>query len=923
MTLAPTAMVQGAPPGFTGPWLIRCDNPTPFPFDREMLGGKAHQLARLGELGLPVPEWFALTAPFCAEVARAGRLSARQLAAALEAFDGLFGPCARVAVRSSAVEEDGATASFAGQLESFLHVRREGLAQAIEACVASARSERVRWYRHTRGMPSAPMEIAVLVQRMVDSAVSGVAFTADPISGDRSTAVITAGLGLGEGVVQSQVECDTFRVSLQGGQVLGREVRLKRRRVELDGRLGAGTRVVEVPAAEGGAPALADHELRAIAAAGQTAQQLLGVPADLEWALDAGRRLHVLQARPITSLPPPPERRATVFDSSNIVESYPGAVTPLTFTFARGAYERTFREAARRFGIPEPLIREHGSLFGNLVAYVDGRVYYNLLSWYRLYRLVPGFEGALPAWEKALGIQGERPEDDRRPRRAPLTAARVALRIARRFTELDRDVTDLLSRVEALEEAERRIDLASLESHALLDRLDALGGELFEPFAVGLVNDFFAQQLYALADRLIRRWTDLAPQPLLNAVFCGDQRMDSLGPLVSLVDLAEQARRTPEVEALLLREDLPPARVVARLRFDPRLAGFRDALEAHLRKYRDRTVQELKLETPSLDEDPAPLMAALRSCLRQPGAVRTGRASESDLRREGEERLRRALRGHPVRRSILRWVLGAAQRSVRFRENLRLARSRAFGMARRIFRALGQRLALAKLLDAPGDVFFLAQEEIAGAVRGHGVTADLRALVALRRSELESCRAREAPGRRVLRGIAAAKAWVEEGEAVAAVAPGAAPMSGTGCGGGVTRGVAKVVLDPRAGVSVHGEILVAPSTDPGWVMLMATARGIVVERGSILSHTAIIGRELGIPTVVGVASATRRIRSGKLLEIDGGTGRVTQVDSPESASGAPAVQVESPEAPHRAAATSNGTLTTTQMEPLAAEEASR
>ena len=874
MTLARSLAMDDIPGGPAGPWVIRCDGPSPF--EREALGAKAYQLARLQELALPVPAWFVLTARCCQEAARAGKLSPGAQAAALEAFDQLFGVEARVAVRSSAVEEDGATASFAGQLESFLHVRRAGLAEAIESCIASANSERVRWYRRARRLPSAPLRIAVLVQRMVDSAVSGVTFTADPVTGERSIALITAGLGLGEGVVQSQVECDTFRVSLDGGQVLAREVRPKRSRVELDPERGAGTRLAPVPAEEGDAPALRDEELRAIAAAGRSVQESLGAPVDLEWALDGDRRLHVLQARPITSLPPPPERRVTVLDSSNVVESYPGLVTPLTFTFARDAYERTFREAARRFGIPEPLIREHDSLFGNLVAYADGHVYYNLLSWYRLYRLVPGFEGALPAWEKALGIQGERPEDGPRRRRAPLRFARVALRIARTFATLERDVAGLLAGVESLEAQERRADLSAQDAHALLDRLESLGRELFEPFAVGLVNDFFAQQLYALAERLIGRWTDLAPQPLLNALFCGDREMDSLGPLVSLLELAELARRTPEVEALLRREDLSPLEIVSRIRSGAPMAHFRAALEAHLAKYRDRTVQELKLETPSLDEDPAPLLAALRSCLEQPSGARAGRDGERDLREEGEERLRRALRGHPVRRRVLRWVLQAARRSVRFRENLRLARSRAFGMARRIFRALGLRLSQAGLLEGAEDVFFLAQDEIAGAVRGHGVTEDLQALVALRRVELESCRSREAPPRRTLRGIVAARTWVDEAPAARTEPAADGSLAGIGCGGGVMRGPAKVVLDPRPGVSVRGEILVAPSTDPGWVMLMATAGGIVVERGSILSHTAIIGRELGIPTVVGVASATRLIRDGELLEIDGGTGRVTR-----------------------------------------------
>src|SRR6185295_11520146 len=130
MTLARSLAMDDIPGGPAGPWVIRCDGPSPF--EREALGAKAYQLARLQELALPVPAWFVLTARCCQEAARAGKLSPGAQAAALEAFDQLFGVEARVAVRSSAVEEDGATASFAGQLESFLHVRRAGLAEAIE-----------------------------------------------------------------------------------------------------------------------------------------------------------------------------------------------------------------------------------------------------------------------------------------------------------------------------------------------------------------------------------------------------------------------------------------------------------------------------------------------------------------------------------------------------------------------------------------------------------------------------------------------------------------------------------------------------------------------------------------------------------------------------------------------------------------------
>jgi pyruvate,water dikinase len=214
---------------------------------------------------------------------------------------------------------------------------------------------------------------------------------------------------------------------------------------------------------------------------------------------------------------------------------------------------------------------------------------------------------------------------------------------------------------------------------------------------------------------------------------------------------------------------------------------------------------------------------------------------------------------------------------VRFRENLRLARTRAFGMVKRIFRALGRDLASRKLIVDARDVFFLTVAEVTDAVRGSGVTRDLAALVAQRKGEYEGYASRTLPTRIVTRGpVLATKLEPPK-------PPVAGALKGTGCSPGIIKGRAKVVRSPDPTLRVQGEILVAPMTDPGWVFLMVAAKGLVVERGSILSHTAIIGRELGIPTVVGVKDATSVIEDGAEIEIDGTSGTVVQSARPKSA----------------------------------------
>lgn len=247
---------------------------------------------------------------------------------------------------------------------------------------------------------------------------------------------------------------------------------------------------------------------------------------------------------------------------------------------------------------------------------------------------------------------------------------------------------------------------------------------------------------------------------------------------------------------------------------------------------------------------------------------------ERTIRDAADAGVRERLAGHPLRRALFGFVLGQARKMVRNRENLRLARSRAFGMAKRVFRRLGAILAERKLLAAAEDVFYLGVDEVIGAVRGHSLTRDLAALVALRRRDNEGFAKRTLAPRIVTHGPVAA-ARLEE--AVPAAAAGAEVLRGLGCSPGRVRARAKVVTDPRHDLEVSGEILVAPMTDPGWVFLMVAAAGIVVEKGSPLSHTAIIGRELGIPTVVGVVGATDRIQTGDLLELDGQAGTVQVV----------------------------------------------
>jgi pyruvate,water dikinase len=253
------------------------------------------------------------------------------------------------------------------------------------------------------------------------------------------------------------------------------------------------------------------------------------------------------------------------------------------------------------------------------------------------------------------------------------------------------------------------------------------------------------------------------------------------------------------------------------------------------------------------------------------------------LRAAADRRVTDALSKRPIRRLVFNWVLRHAQARVRDRENLRLERTRLFGRVRRIFLELGRRLNALNLLESPRDIFYLEVDEALAFVEGRATTTSLRDLVSIRRREFDRYREMPAPDDRFeTRGMVYHAQSFSASVQVATV--GGDERRGLGCCPGIVRGKVRVVTDPRDAVLDHGSILVAQHTDPGWILIFPSALGILVERGSLLSHAAIVARELGIPAIVSVPGVTSWLNDGDLVELDGSTGVVRKLGSDGEAS---------------------------------------
>jgi pyruvate,water dikinase len=793
---------------------------------RRELGGKADGLSRLLLAGARVPPAFVLRADRTPDRDELKR----ELAQVWEELGG--GP---VAVRSSAVAEDSGAASFAGQHDTVLEVKSLAEAEAaIERCQASAYSARAIEYRSRAGVHDASM--AVIVQKMVRADAAGVLFTCDPVARRRDRLLVEAVRGLGDALVSGRATPSRW--------IVGRD----------------DPAVLEYTPASPDEPApLSEALVLALAREALRLESALGGPQDIEWAVEGGE-LFFLQARPVTTALDKPTR-TLAWTNSNTGELVPDAVTPLAFTLL----ERSVRS------LLEGILAKLGVDVGDapIVGVVGGRIYFCLNTLVSMVRRMPGASGKHPA--DLFG--GDRAGIDRamaalKPSdyldvNVKLTAM-VAGGARLMFTMLRHSRVDeaaALAPVAAIVGELAKQPPASLGDRELADRLEERPNLLVrsqEGLLAGLVGLACAQAL----PWLTRRWLGDADGSLGNRLLTGLGGLDSAEASLALWKLSEHARP--------LAAELSSGRRWAELARDPAAGAFSAELERFMRDHGHHARSELDLFVPRWSEEPDAILATLRAFLARPEAK-----SPIELHRERGE-ARKALEAEC--RARLSWplttlfdaVLGRAQRAFRIRENLKSMGVRLMGLTRMDVLEAARRLVARTVIAEVEDIFFFELQEVSAALRDPQAAPSAETLAERRRIFREAQALAPPP---VVVG-----AWSPDQGGPAPV-EGGELMRGIGVSAGVAEGIARVVLraDEETRVS-PGEILVAPFTDPGWTPYFVAAAAVVVDLGGVLSHGSIVAREYGIPAVVNVGRATKVVKSGQRLRVDGNRGEVTILD---------------------------------------------
>lgn len=855
------------------------------------IGGKAWNLLKLHEAGFAVPQWWAVSTNLYDSVISSHyqmindlldqtaftnnedveRTATRirdvflkvdipeEFCHELDKTMGKTGGVGMYAVRSSVRDEDSAGHSFAGLMESFLNQRPEDLPDCIRRVWISAYSARALSYRRQKAISIRNISAAVVIQEMIMAKAAGVLFTRDP--GNRQkTCIISAAYGLGEGVTSDLSDTDTYRFEWNSGSI-SRQVSRKKHLVIA--RCEGGTNIKELEPMAQESAVLSNDQIRELGELAVRAEAIFQTPLDIEWAFDSEGKCWVLQARPIVFTES--VHWAQIWDNANIVESYPGLTLPLTFSFACELYGRTFRELALTTFKSGRLRWERHPVFRELFGLIDGRVYLNLLNWYQMLSLLPGFQNRKKAWDQMFGISKE------------ITPPRTHLSLIESTCVLAVVVKTLLT----VQLTRHRFDewfyqlygkfmslkLEEMNENKLVETYQQFISRITERWYFILRNDFCAMTYYDWLEKLCRHWVPDDHHNLHNDLLRGQTNIESIAPSRSIDHLAHLFKEREDYRALISMAD--NAKIWKKIHSEENFTMLKHALHKHVNDFGDRSAEELKLEIPSFREKPERVLGLIKNRIHITTTIDEIEDQSMHARLLSELVMRQKI-GNPIKRAVLHFVLANARRSLANRESMRLARGRVYGIVRRIFNRIGMLFEEKDLIDSRRDIFYLTVGEISDFIHGSAVTQDLRAIIEIRRAEYVSFKSHEPPSRFQTFGLAyqsvPSVAAMETNDTNTAV--------GIGCSSGKATGIARIIRDPGKANVKAGEIIVACSTDPAWVYLMTVCKGIVVERGSVLSHTAIIGRELGIPTIVGVPEATKRIPNKATITINGQTGHV-------------------------------------------------
>ena len=876
-------------------------------FAKSESGGKGYNLYLMTNAGLPVPEWVVFGKKYFYDFLKTHQLENKLneilnkfINAEISAKDCESSICELIlsqnttklmrqsldealtllpkgvfSVRSSASDEDGLSHSFAGQLSSYLYVSNyEEILKCIKLCWASGFSERGLVYRKNNKLDLTKISVSVVLQKMIDPEKSGVLFTCDPVGQKTDRFVISSVYGVGEGLVSGALQADTFWIAADSGKIVESDI------VEKQGIMKAGAEghceIVSLDTNQMLSASVSNEEILELWKLGSNINQYFNRPQDIEWAVAKGK-IYVLQSRPVTSLDSDLIGYPNLWDNSNIIESYGGLTSPLSFSFALRNYKAVYVQFCEVLGVPTEIIKEMDSYLAFMLGSINGRVYYNLFNWYKLVGILPGFKQNRQFMETMMGVT-ESLTDEIANRIKPHPSWDTLSGRFRKFISglnflkyhitIQKLVDDFLTTFNHDYERFRAMPLRRMRGDQLIRVYADVETNMMGRWKAPIINDFLCMVHFGLLRQLTLKWLNGLDSTIQNDLLSGEGGLESAEPMRALQRMAFTVSVNENLKLLFLNTDASD--LMETLNQSSYQEFYQQVLN-YIDKYGFRCMSEMKLEEIDLMTDPTYLFVCIKNYLKSSDLKEPNENHEQEIRKAAEQKVKQTLSG--IKKIVYFWVLKHARKAVKNRENTRFARTRIYGVARAIFQHIGEDLAHVGALNNNRDVFWLTIEEVMGVYNGTLPSYDLNALVNLRKNSYDSF-SNEPDARILTRGAVYWKnSFTKEVEAPNFEGQDF-DLKGLPCCPGIIEGIVKVISSPQDNLDLNGEILVADRTDPGWVPLYPSISGLLVERGSLLSHSAIVAREMGIPTIVSIPGLKKKLQTGMRVRLDGKLGTI-------------------------------------------------
>ena len=787
-----------------------------------------------------------------------------------------------VAVRSSVGTKNLSRSSFPGQMDTYYGVKGEDeLIQQVVNCWASLFTSRATLARHKLSLDHSAVFIAPVIQMMVAADAAGVVFTAHPLSGRTDEILINASFGLGESVVSGKVRPDQIAVRKADLKIQSEEIGDKPIKIILDLEKGKGSKEIPVEEKLRREPCLSRDQIRKLARICLEIESHYGQPQDIEWAR-VGEEIYILQSRRIaavkkekpeeTKLPTdwvsefdtPIDPRFPEYTSANISEVVPGVLTPFTLS-GMMALENGFRLPNLKLGLLKLPPYPPMYLF---IGFFYGRAHLNITTMRTIASQIPGASAA--EFDRPLPGMGK--ESPAIPLRTRLRNYAMFPVFIYRGIKYEKEVPEEARhwRKEVLKriEEERKQDLSRIPVAEIADRMALALDEGATLLGIHIAASQFAVAYFEALRKLTARWFGDNYGTLAARLVTGLNTLESARPSFGIWELSREVEKSPELKTLFTSSS--PEEIGPRLssRDSETARSFQKRLKDFLGKYGYRSVSEAEVITPSWEEDPSFVFSMIKNYLtiepgQDPGKIEERQKLEREkAMREVEPRLKF------WQKTIFYKALTGSHTFIPLREEMKAIAMTGAHTVKKVCRIFSRHLFEQGVIKNPEDIYYLKVDEILPMVKGEPPPRDLQERINRRREEYRMNNEIELP--EAFRGRP-----VPRPKSTRMVERTGRVLTGIPVSPGRVTGKARVILSPRTDAKIlPGEILVAPVTDAGWTPLFLVARGLVVDVGGLLSHGSIVAREYGIPGVINVKDATRIIRDGEMITVDGDRGEV-------------------------------------------------